>query len=118
MGGKPCIRGMRFTVGTVVGLVAAGCSPEEILTAYPYLEAEDIPAALAYAAKPGHSLNVASTVGFFSASDFQSVASLFAASSVIAHKAPNPNSGETEPEGNRAGGRSKQRTLLQSLLRL
>ena len=55
MGGKPCIRGMRVTVGTVVGLVAAGCSPEEILTAYPYLEAEDIPAALAYAAKPGHS---------------------------------------------------------------
>ena len=47
MGGKPCIRGMRVTVGTVVGLVAAGSSPKEILTAYPYLEAEDIPAALA-----------------------------------------------------------------------
>jgi uncharacterized protein (DUF433 family) len=50
MGGKPCIRGMRVTVGTIVGLVAAGRSPEEILGAYPYLEAEDIPAALTYAA--------------------------------------------------------------------
>ena len=50
MGGKPCIRGMRITVGTIVGLVAAGRSLEEILAAYPYLEAEDIPAALTYAA--------------------------------------------------------------------
>ena len=50
MGGKPCIRGMRVTVGTVVGLVAAGRSADEILGAYPYLEAEDIRQALAYAA--------------------------------------------------------------------
>ena len=50
MGGKPCIRGMRVTVGTIVGLVAAGHSPAEILVAYPYLEAEDISQALAYAA--------------------------------------------------------------------
>lgn len=50
MGGKPCIRGMRVTVGLVVGLVATGVSAEEILRAYPYLEAEDIPAALSYAA--------------------------------------------------------------------
>jgi uncharacterized protein (DUF433 family) len=50
MGGKPCIRGMRVTVGTVVGLVAAGRSTDEILAAYPYLEAEDIKQALAYAA--------------------------------------------------------------------
>lgn len=50
MGGKPCIRGMRVTVGTVVGLVAAGRSFEEILEAYPYLEAEDLRAALSYAA--------------------------------------------------------------------
>ena len=50
MGGKPCIRGMRVTVGTVVGLVAAGRTPGEILAAYPYLEAGDIPAALTYAA--------------------------------------------------------------------
>ena len=50
MGGKPCIRGMRVTVGTVVGLVAAGRNFEEILEAYPYLEAEDLRAALSYAA--------------------------------------------------------------------
>jgi uncharacterized protein (DUF433 family) len=50
MGGKPCIRGMRVTVGTIVGLLAAGRSREEILTAYPYLEDEDISEALAYAA--------------------------------------------------------------------
>lgn len=50
MGGKPCIRGMRVTVGTVVGLVASCRSPKEILQAYPYLEAEDIYEALAYAA--------------------------------------------------------------------
>jgi uncharacterized protein (DUF433 family) len=42
MGGKPCIRGMRVTVGTVVGLVAAGRTRDEILREYPYLEAEDI----------------------------------------------------------------------------
>jgi len=50
MGGRPCIRGMRVTVGLVVGLVATGLTAEEILRAYPYLEAEDIPAALSYAA--------------------------------------------------------------------
>lgn len=50
MGGKPCIRGMRVTVGTVVGLIAAGRSEEEILRAYPYLELADLRAALAYAA--------------------------------------------------------------------
>jgi uncharacterized protein (DUF433 family) len=50
MGGKPCIRGMRVTVGAVVGLVAAGHSHAEILALYPYLEEEDISQALAYAA--------------------------------------------------------------------
>jgi uncharacterized protein (DUF433 family) len=50
MGGKPCIRGLRVTVGTLVGLVAAGHSHEEILQLYPYLVAEDIREALAYAA--------------------------------------------------------------------
>ena len=50
MGGKPCIRGMRVTVGTIVGLVAAGHTAADILKAYPYLEAEDISQALAYAA--------------------------------------------------------------------
>ena len=50
MGGKPCIRGLRVTVGAVVGLVASGRSNEEILRLYPYLVAEDIREALAYAA--------------------------------------------------------------------
>ena len=49
MGGKPCIRGMRVTVGTIVGLLASGHSREEILRLYPYLEADDISAALSYA---------------------------------------------------------------------
>jgi len=50
MGGKPCIRGMRVTVGMVVGLVASGRETHEILDAYPYLEAEDIRQALMFAA--------------------------------------------------------------------
>ena len=50
MGGKPCIRGMRVTVGAIVGLVASGYSRAKILKAYPYLEEEDIAEALAYAA--------------------------------------------------------------------
>lgn len=50
MGGKPTIRGLRVTVGMVLGLLAAGRTAEQIVQAYPYLEAEDIPAAIAYAA--------------------------------------------------------------------
>ncbi len=50
MGGKACIRGLRVTVGTIVGLLATGRSREEILKAYPYLEPEDIDQSLAYAA--------------------------------------------------------------------
>jgi len=50
MGGRPCIRGLRVTVGTIVGLLASGHSREEILKLYPYLEPEDIDEALAYAA--------------------------------------------------------------------
>jgi uncharacterized protein (DUF433 family) len=50
MGGRPCIRGMRVTVGTILGLLATGRSANDILAAYPYLEAEDIHAALAWAA--------------------------------------------------------------------
>lgn len=50
MGGKPCIRGLRVTVGLVVGLLAAGRSRADILQAYPYLEPADIDQALAYAA--------------------------------------------------------------------
>ena len=50
MGGKACIRGMRVTVGMIVGQVGAGHNIEEILTDYPYLEREDIMQALRYAA--------------------------------------------------------------------
>ena len=50
MGGKPCIRGMRVTVGTLMGLLAAGRARQDILKLYPYLEDEDITQALAYAA--------------------------------------------------------------------
>ncbi len=50
MGGKPCIRGLRVTVGMLVGLVASGHSTADILRAYPYLEADDVQEALTYAA--------------------------------------------------------------------
>ena len=50
MGGRPCIRGLRVTVGTVVGLVAAGRTNAEILKLYPYLEEPDIEQALRFAA--------------------------------------------------------------------
>ena len=50
MGGKPCVRGTRVTVGTVVGLLASGRTPYEVVEAYPYLERADVDAALAYAA--------------------------------------------------------------------
>jgi uncharacterized protein (DUF433 family) len=50
MGGKPCIRGLRVTVGMIVGLVASGKTNTDILALYPYLEEDDIREALAYAA--------------------------------------------------------------------
>ncbi len=50
MGGKPCIRGLRVTVGMVVGQIGAGRSVDELLTDYPYLEREDVLEALRYAA--------------------------------------------------------------------
>ena len=50
MGGKPCIRGLRVTVGTLVGLLASGHTSAEVLKLYPYLEEEDLSQALAYAA--------------------------------------------------------------------
>jgi uncharacterized protein (DUF433 family) len=50
MGGKPCIRGLRMTVGTVIGLLASGHTAEEVVKMYPYLQQEDIMAALSYAA--------------------------------------------------------------------
>jgi uncharacterized protein (DUF433 family) len=50
MGGKPCIKGLRVTVGTIIGLFAAGYKESEILSHYPYLELEDLRQALSYAA--------------------------------------------------------------------
>jgi uncharacterized protein (DUF433 family) len=50
MGGKACIRGLRVTVGMILGMLAAGRSRDEILKAYPYLEPEDIDETVAYAA--------------------------------------------------------------------
>ena len=53
MGGKPCIRGMRVTVGMIMGLLASGYSIERVLEAYPYLEREDIlPAMKSQSAHP------------------------------------------------------------------
>ncbi len=50
MGGRPCIRGLRVTVGMIVGQIGAGRSIEDLLAEYPYLEREDILEALRYAA--------------------------------------------------------------------
>jgi uncharacterized protein (DUF433 family) len=50
MGGKACLRGMRVTVGMVVGQIGAGHSIDEVLADYPYIEREDIMQALQYAA--------------------------------------------------------------------
>lgn len=58
MGGRPCIRGLRVTVGTILGLLAAGRTHEQILEAYPYLEPEDILAALEWAAWRAQEIDV------------------------------------------------------------
>lgn len=50
MGGKACVRGLRVTVGVIVGQIGAGHTIEEILADYPYLEREDVLQALRYAA--------------------------------------------------------------------
>jgi uncharacterized protein (DUF433 family) len=50
MGGKPCIRGLRVTVGTLVGLIGSGKTIDEVLLDYPYLERDDVLQALSYAA--------------------------------------------------------------------
>jgi uncharacterized protein (DUF433 family) len=62
MTGKPCIRGMRVTVGMIVDAIAGGRSESEILTDFPYLEKEDIRQALAYAASlaQGREVQIAS----------------------------------------------------------
>lgn len=48
--GKPCIRGLRFPISRILGLLSSGETKESILAAYPYLEPQDIDEALAYAA--------------------------------------------------------------------
>ena len=53
MGGKPCIRGMRVTVGMIVGQIGSGMSIDALLSDYPYLEYDDIMQALRYAAAQG-----------------------------------------------------------------
>ncbi|MFA7565969.1 MAG: DUF433 domain-containing protein [Alkalispirochaeta sp.] len=50
MGGRPCVRGTRVTVGLIVGMLAAGHDRSEVLKLYPYLTTDDIDAALSYAA--------------------------------------------------------------------
>lgn len=50
MGGRPCIRGLRVTVGSLVQQIAAGRGVDQILADYPYLQREDVTAALTYAA--------------------------------------------------------------------
>ncbi|MFC7339455.1 DUF433 domain-containing protein [Haloferula chungangensis] len=49
MGGKPCIKGTRVTVGTILGLITSGTTPTEIIQLYPYLSKDDVTAALGYA---------------------------------------------------------------------
>ena len=56
MGGKPCIRGTRVTVGTILGLLASGQTIDDILADYPYLGREDVLEALAYAWPPGRAM--------------------------------------------------------------
>jgi uncharacterized protein (DUF433 family) len=62
MGGKPCIRGMRVTVGMIVEALSAGRTIEQLLADFPYLEEADIRDALAFAAKlaQGHEIRLAS----------------------------------------------------------
>jgi len=50
-GGRPCVRGLRIRVSDILQMLAAGATREEILESYPYLEPEDIAAALEYAAR-------------------------------------------------------------------
>ena len=84
MGGKPCIRGMRVTVSTLVGLLAVGHSVEEILNAYPYLEKEDITAALSYAAWRSAEVEVSLSLGgLFANSALQGVSQSVETSSEI-----------------------------------
>jgi uncharacterized protein (DUF433 family) len=58
MGGKPCIKGTRITVGTIVDMIAYGYSFERILEAYPLLKREDLEEALRYAAYRVHEQDI------------------------------------------------------------
>lgn len=61
MGGKPCVRGLRVTVGMIVGQIGAGRSIDDLLVDYPYLEREDVLEALRYAAWRAQERDVALT---------------------------------------------------------
>jgi uncharacterized protein (DUF433 family) len=61
MGGKPCIRGMRVTVGVIVGQIGAGRNIDDLLADYPYIEREDVLQALRYAAWRAEEREVALT---------------------------------------------------------
>lgn len=63
MGGRPCIRGTRVTVGTIVGMLATGHDRNELLRLYPYLNAQDIDAALSYAAWRADEQEVSAATG-------------------------------------------------------
>ena len=63
MGGRPCIRGMRVTVGMIVGQIGAGRSIEDLLEDYPYLERQDVLEALRYAAWRTQEREIALTDG-------------------------------------------------------
>ena len=59
MGGKPCVKGTRVTVGALVGLIAAGKTESQILDSYPYVTSEDIAQALSYAAWRAEEIEIA-----------------------------------------------------------
>ena len=73
MGGKPCVRGMRVTVGMITGLVASGASFQEILELYPYLDDEDIRAALSYASWHSKNVGFRSSTSTYSAGGFDTL---------------------------------------------
>ncbi len=61
MGGKPCVRGLRVTVGTIIGLLASGISIDGVFDMYPYLQHDDVMEALAYAAWRSEEIEVSLT---------------------------------------------------------